>query len=56
MPPRACGASTRFAERQTLMCDHLYETTSPYETATQVLTFLLVCPICCVEEVVDTLE
>jgi hypothetical protein len=38
------------------MCDHLYETTSRYETATKVLTFLLVCPVCHVEEVVDTLE
>jgi hypothetical protein len=38
------------------MCDHLYETTSRYEIATKVLTFLLVCPVCRVEEVVDTLE
>ena len=37
------------------MCDHLYETTSRYEAATKVLTFLLVCPICCFEEVVETL-
>jgi hypothetical protein len=38
------------------MCDHLYETTSRYETATKVLTFLLVCPVCRVEEVAETLE
>ena len=38
------------------MCDHLYETTSRYEAATKVLTFLLVCPTCRVEEVVETLE
>jgi hypothetical protein len=38
------------------MCDHLYDATSRYETATKVLTFLLVCPVCRVEEVVETLE
>jgi hypothetical protein len=38
------------------MCDHLYDTTSRYETATKLLTFLLVCPVCGIEEVVDTVE
>jgi hypothetical protein len=38
------------------MCDHLYDTTSRYETATKVLTFLLVCPVCRVEEVVETVD
>ena len=41
---------------EALMCDHLYDTTSRYDTATKVLTFLLVCPVCGTEDVVETLE
>jgi hypothetical protein len=38
------------------MCDHLFDTTSHYETATKLLTFLLVCPVCGIEKVVETIE
>jgi hypothetical protein len=38
------------------MCEHLHETTSRYDAAAKVLTFLLVCRICGIEQVVETLE
>jgi hypothetical protein len=38
------------------MCDHLHESTSRYDAAAKVLTFLLVCPTCGIERVVETLE
>ena len=38
------------------MCDHLYDTTSHYDTSTKLLTFLLVCPVCGIEKVVETIE
>jgi hypothetical protein len=34
-------------------CQHLHETTSRYDKARKLLTFLLVCPVCDVEHVVD---
>ncbi len=38
------------------MCDHLYDTTSRYDNATKLLTFLLVCPVCGIKKVVETIE
>jgi hypothetical protein len=38
------------------MCDHLHQSTSRYDAAAKVLTFLLVCPACGVERVVETLD
>jgi hypothetical protein len=38
------------------MCDHLYDTTTRYDAARKLLTFLLVCPVCRIEQVVETLE
>jgi hypothetical protein len=38
------------------MCDHLHEQTSRYDAGTRMLSFLLVCPVCETERVVDTLE
>ena len=46
----------RCSRRIAAMCDHLHDTTSRYDTAAKVLTFLLVCRICNVERVVETLE
>ena len=37
------------------MCDHLHDSTSRYDAAAKVLTFLLVCPACGIERVVETL-
>jgi hypothetical protein len=38
------------------MCNHLYDTTSRYEAESKLLTFLLVCPVCRIEKVVETVE
>ena len=38
------------------MCDHLYETTSRYDADRKLLTFLLVCPVCEIEETVQAIE
>jgi hypothetical protein len=38
------------------MCDHLYDSTSRYDAARKLLTFLLVCPVCEIEEIVQTME
>lgn len=37
------------------MCDHLYDTTTRYDSNRKLLTFLLYCPICRTESVVETL-
>jgi hypothetical protein len=38
------------------MCEHLHDSTSRYDAAEKILTFLLVCRTCGVERVVETLE
>lgn len=35
-------------------CDHLHESTSRYDHTRKLLTFLLVCPVCRTEKVVET--
>ena len=37
------------------MCDHLHDTTSRYDAARKLLTFLLFCPACGTEKIVETL-
>ena len=36
-------------------CDHLHDSTSRYDRETKQLTFLLVCPVCRTERVVDSI-
>jgi hypothetical protein len=38
------------------MCEHLHDSTSRYDAAAKVMTFLLVCRTCGIERVVETLE
>jgi hypothetical protein len=38
------------------MCDHLHDTTSRYDAAEKLLTFLRVCRTCGIEQIVETLE
>ena len=38
------------------MCDHLHDTTSRYDAAEKLLTFLRVCRTCGIEQVVETVE
>ena len=37
------------------MCDHLFDTTSRYDRRHRLLTFVLFCPTCETETVVETL-
>ncbi|MEN3280021.1 MAG: hypothetical protein V7607_1161 [Solirubrobacteraceae bacterium] len=38
------------------MCDHLFDTTSRYDRERKLLTFVLFCPACETETVVETLR
>jgi hypothetical protein len=38
------------------MCDHLFDTTSRYDRQRKLLTFVLFCPACETETVVETLR
>lgn len=38
------------------MCDHLFDTTSRYDRKRRLLTFVLFCPTCETETVVETLR
>ena len=38
------------------MCDHLHDTTSRYDAAEKLLTFLRICRICGIEQIVETVE
>jgi hypothetical protein len=38
------------------MCGHIHDTTTRYDRAERLLTFLLVCPVCGTEKVVETLD
>jgi hypothetical protein len=44
----------RRVPRQPVPCDHLHDTTTRYDPVEKQLTFLLVCPICRTEQVVET--
>jgi hypothetical protein len=35
------------------MCDHLHDTTTRYDPIEEVLTFLLICPVCRTERVLE---
>jgi hypothetical protein len=37
-------------------CNHLHDTTSRYNPRAKLLTFLLVCPVCGTEKIVETLR
>jgi hypothetical protein len=39
---------------RTAPCDHLHDTTTRYDPVEKLLTFLLVCPICRIERVIET--
>jgi hypothetical protein len=51
------GAGVQPVWRQgRLMCEHLHDTTTRYDQLRHILTFVLVCPECRTERVVETLE
>ena len=35
------------------MCDHLHDTTTRYDRVEEVLTFLLICPVCRTEQILE---
>jgi hypothetical protein len=38
------------------MCHHFHESTSRYDSESKLLTLLLFCPVCGIENVVETIE
>jgi hypothetical protein len=43
-------------DHQPMRCDHLQDTTTRYDPVAKLLTFLLICPVCQTEKVVETLD
>jgi len=43
----------RDCSRITPHCDHLHDTTTRYDHVRKLLTFLLVCPVCGTEKIVE---
>jgi hypothetical protein len=52
--PKDCARRKR--DCSTVMCDHLVDTTTRYDHLCKRLTFLVFCPVCRTETVVETLE
>jgi hypothetical protein len=46
----------RKRDGSTVMCDHLFDTTTRYDHLCKRLTFLVFCPVCRTETVVETLD
>jgi hypothetical protein len=44
----------QWRRRRSAPCDHLHETTTRYDRVEKVLTFLVVCPVCRTERVLET--
>lgn len=53
-PARRLAATPRLAAVPTAPCDHLYDSTTRYDHDRKLLTFLLVCPVCATEKVMET--
>jgi hypothetical protein len=52
--PRLSAAGARVVPLRPAPCDHLHESTSRYDHERKQLSFLLVCPVCKTEKVVET--
>ena len=50
---RILTAARRAVPLRPVPCDHLHETTTRYDHDQKVLTFLLVCPVCRTEKVIE---
>jgi hypothetical protein len=44
----------RAASLHPVHCEHLHDTTTRYEPVAKLLTFLLFCPVCSTEKVIET--
>jgi hypothetical protein len=51
---RLLAGAARLVSRPAAQCDHLHDSTTRYDRDRKVLTFLLVCPVCHTEKVVET--
>jgi hypothetical protein len=51
---RLLGVGPRVVPLRPVPCDHLHDTTTRYDHDRKQLTFLLVCPVCGTEKVVET--
>jgi hypothetical protein len=49
-------SSMRSARSQRPACEHMHDTTSRYDPIGELLTFLLICPVCGSEKVIETLQ
>jgi len=41
-------------DHRTMACEHLHDTTTRYDPVEKLLTFLLICPVCRTERVLET--
>ena len=53
--PGTPAAARHLAAVPEATCDHLHDTTTRYDRAEKILTFLLVCHVCGTEKVIETL-
>jgi hypothetical protein len=51
---RLLAAASRLVSLQAGSCDHLHDSTTRYDHDHKLLTFLLVCPVCGTEKVMET--
>jgi hypothetical protein len=51
---RRSPQARRLEPLRSVSCEHLLESTTRYDQDQKLLTFLLVCPVCSSEKVVDT--
>jgi hypothetical protein len=51
---RVSAGVRRVVSLRAVPCDHLHESTTRYDQEQKVLTFLLVCPVCGTEKVMET--
>jgi hypothetical protein len=52
--PRSAVVASGPVTVQAAPCDHLHDCTTRYDPARSLLTFLLVCPVCGTERVIET--
>ena len=50
---RLRAAARRVVPLRPVPCDHLHDTTTRYDPVEEVLTFLLICPVCRTERVLE---
>lgn len=54
MPAGRADSGRLPLDHRGMRCDHLQDTTTRYDQVEKLLTFLLICPVCRTEKVVET--